>query len=206
MSDWTGQHLTKQGAAPSAVTVIPNGVDAARFQNAQAGGLRAEVGVSEEDFLLLTVARLVPRKGHRLVLNSLEEIEGAAYVIVGTGPEEERLRRLAETTGIADRVAFEGYVPDEQLPRYYKACDAYVMPSLHLSDAQSVEGFGLSFLEANAAGRVAIGTRTGSIPTAIQHEETGLLCESTARPVEDAVRRVIEDSGLRARMEANARD
>lgn len=206
VSDWTGQNLTKQGAAPSTVEVIPNGVDAARFQNARVGALRTEMGVSAEDFLLLTVARLVPRKGHRLVLDALEEIEGAAYAIVGTGPEQERLRRAAETAGIAGRVSFEGYVSDEQLPRYYKACDAYVMPSLHLSDARSVEGFGLSFLEANAAGRVAIGTRTGGIPTAIQHEETGLLCEPTPSSVAAALRRVKSDPELRTRLEANAED
>ena len=206
VSDWTGRQLTDRGADPSAVEAIPNGVDAARFQNAQADGLRAEMGVSAEDFLLLTVARLVPRKGHRLVLDALGEIEGAVYAIVGTGPEEERLRRAAETDGIADRVVFAGYVPDDELPRYYRACDAYVMPSLHLPDAQSVEGFGLSFLEANAAGRVAVGTRTGGIPTAIQHEDTGLLCEPTASSVTAAVRRVKNDSGLRSRMEANAKD
>lgn len=205
VSDWTGRHLTKQGVAPSAVEVIPNGVDAARF-NARAGGLRAEMGVSAEAFLLLTVARLVPRKGHRLVLDALKEIEDAVYAIVGTGPEEERLRRVAETAGIADRVVFAGYVPDDELPRYYRACDAYVMPSLHLSDAQSVEGFGLSFLEANAAGRVAIGTRTGGIPTAIQHEDTGLLCEPTASSVTAALRRVKNDPELQSRMEANAKD
>jgi phosphatidylinositol alpha-1,6-mannosyltransferase len=206
VSDWTGRQLTDRGADPSAVEVIPNGVDAARFQRSQADGLRAEMGVSVEDFLLLTVARLVPRKGHRLVLDALKEIEGAVYAVVGTGPEEERLRRAAETDGIADRVVFAGYVPDDELSRYYRACDAYVMPSLHLSDAQSVEGFGLSFLEANAAGRVAIGTRTGGIPTAIQHEDTGLLCEPTASSVTAAVRRVKNDPELRTRLEANAED
>ena len=206
VSDWTGRQLTERGVEPSAVEVIPNGVDVSRFRNGRADGLRAELGVPDDAFLLLTVARLVPRKGHRLVLDALEQIEGARYVIVGTGPEEERLKERARAAGIADRVVFAGYVSDEALPRYYRACDAYVMPSRHLSEDRSVEGFGLSFLEANAAGRVAIGTRTGGIPTAIRHEETGLLCEPTVRSVADALRRVMGDADLRARMEAGARD
>lgn len=206
VSDWTGRRLTERGVESSAVEVIPNGVDAARFRNAQADGLRADLGVPDDAFLLLTVARLVPRKGHRLVLDALRDLDGAAYAVVGTGPEAERLKRAAAEAGVADRVVFTGYVPDDTLPRYYRACDAYVMPSRHLSANRSVEGFGLSFLEANAAGRVVIGTRTGGIPTAIRHEETGLLCEPTARSVADAVRRVMGDSALRARMEANARD
>jgi len=206
VSDWTGRQLADRGADPSDVEVIPNGVDTARFGNVRAGGLRTDLGVPDDAFLLLTVARVVPRKGHRLVLDALERIEGARYVIVGTGPEEDRLKDRARAAGIADRVVFAGYVSDDALPRYYRACDAYVMPSLHLAEERSVEGFGLSFLEANAAGRLAIGTCTGGIPTAIQHEGTGLLCEPTAASVEAAIRRVMDDPDLRARMESDARD
>lgn len=206
VSDWTGRQLAEQGINSSSVTVIPNGVDVSCFRRAQAGSLRKKMGVSETDFLLLTVARLVPRKGHRLVLEALRQIQGVTYAIVGTGPEKAALQRAAETAGVADRVVFRGGVSDKRLPRYYKACDAYVMPSQYLPETRSVEGFGMSFLEANAAGRAVIGTRTGGIPTAIRHEETGLLCDPTVPSVEAAIRRVVADSELRARMELNARD
>ena len=68
-----------------------------------------------------------------------------------------------------------------------------------------MEGFGLTFLEANAAGKAVIGTRTGGIASAVKHEHNGLLCQPDAASVRQAVKRLKEEPGLRRTLEHNAR-
>lgn len=204
VSAWTGDQLARTGIPPDRIKVIPNGVDVAAFR---AAAPDAELTGHEHGgpFSLLTVSRLVPRKGHRLVLEALTEVPGVHYVIVGEGPERARLQHIAERLGLASRVTFVGYVPDEALPDIYRRCDAFIMASEHVREAGSVEGFGLSFLEANASGKAVIGTRTGGIASAIRHEYNGLLCEAAVPSVAEAIRRMKDDATLRRTLEHNAR-
>lgn len=210
VSDWTKEQLVSKGAYPDRTHVVPNGVELGRFRQKvspeERDSVRHQYKVSKEQFLLLTVARLDPRKGHRFVIESLPHLPDCNYLIVGTGPEEKSLRELAANHGVLNRVHFAGFVTDENLPRVYQACDLFVMPSEHISGTQNVEGFGISFLEANAAGKAVVGTRTGGIPTAIQHNETGLLCEPTEESVLKAIRRLKDDTEFRRDCERQAVD
>ncbi|MEM1041066.1 MAG: glycosyltransferase family 4 protein [Bacteroidota bacterium] len=191
VSDWTGEPLVQQGVETARVQVIPNGVNAAAFA---ASPVRDVADVGEAASVLLTVARLVPRKGHALVIEALRRLPDVAYLIMGEGSERACLERLARDTGVADRVRFvvAGYVPDTELPAYCHACDAVSMASQHLAEAGSVEGFGLAFLEANAVGKAVIGTRTGGIGRAVKHEHNALLCQPNARDWSRVVHRIDE--------------
>jgi phosphatidylinositol alpha-1,6-mannosyltransferase len=132
--------------------------------------------------MLLTVGRLVPRKGVDTVLRALPRIAASVpevqYVVAGTGPDRNRLERLAVRNGVRDRVHFVGYVADDVLSSYYSAADLFVMPAREA--LPDVEGFGLVFLEANACGTPAVGARSGGIPDAIVDGETGLLVPPNA--------------------------
>lgn len=204
VSDWTGAQLAQTGIESDRIQVIPNGVDFTAFGGSEASVVRKQMRLGAEDFVLLTVSRLVPRKGHALVIEAMRGLPGVVYLIVGEGSERVRLQQLAKSAGISNRVTFTGYVPDEALPDYYHACDAFVMASQHMGEAGSVEGFGLTYLEANAAGKAVIGTRTGGIASAIKHEYNGLLCEPDAASVAQAVRRLKEDARWRRILERNA--
>lgn len=132
-------------------------------------------------FVLLTVARLVPRKGHDMVLKAVAKLAGEFqrlhYLVVGIGPEETKLRALATELGIAQRVTFAGFVPDIQLPDYYRLSSLLVMPNReHNND---LEGFGISFLEANATGKPVIGGRSGGTSEAVSHGLSGELIDPT---------------------------
>jgi len=155
--------------------------------------------------VLLTVGRLVERKGHALVIRALaslrEEQRPVRYVIAGTGPEERRLRHLAAELGVQDRVVFTGYVPEEDLPGLYAACDVFVMPSRALPVRDGIEGFGTVFLEAGACGKPVVGGRSGGVSEAIEDGVTGVLVDPDGPDeLADVLRRLVQDPELRRRM------
>jgi phosphatidylinositol alpha-1,6-mannosyltransferase len=107
----------------------------------------------------------------------IQKIPTAVYLVAGQGPEEPRLRVLARSLGIQDRVIFTGYVPEDQLVDHYNLADVYIMASREIEKEGDVEGFGITFLEAGACGLPVVGGRSGGIPDAILSEQTGLLVD-----------------------------
>ena len=198
VSHYTAGLLHDRGIPSHRVHVVPNGVDPDRFRPQDDPPLRQRLGLSDRS-LLLTVGRLVPRKGIDTVLRALptiaERCPDVAYVIAGTGPDRSRLEGLADRLGVQRRVRFVGEVDHDRLPLYYSAADLFVMPARE--DPPDVEGFGLVFLEANACGTPVIGTRSGGIPDAVQDGETGLLVPPNAPDAfAEATLRVLTDPDL----------
>ena len=176
VSRYTAGLLRDQGVPSSRLRVVPNGTNPERFRPRGGPALRDRLGIGTRP-MLLTVGRLVPRKGIDTVLRALPRVAASVpevrYVVAGTGPDRDRLERLAVRQGVRDRVHFVGHVPDDALPVYYSAADLFVMPAREAPP--DVEGFGLVFLEANACGTPAVGARAGGVPDAIVDGETGLL-------------------------------
>jgi len=192
VSRYTADLLRQIGVASSKLTVVSNGTDPERFHPAEA---------AEGPPILLTVSRLVRRKGIDTVLAAWSEIAercpDARYVIVGDGPDRGRLEDLARPHG--DRVRFVGGVDEAELMRWYRDCTLFVMPAR--SEPPDVEGFGLVFLEAGACAKPVIGARAGGVVDAIDHEETGLLVppdDPTA--VARAVVRILNDRDLAGKL------
>lgn len=131
--------------------------------------------------ILLTIARLVPRKGIDTVIESLpallESCPNLQYQIGGQGPDLDRLQSLVNQLQLSSAVQFLGYLPDEQLPDIYRAADIFVMPSREAAQNTSVEGFGIVFLEASASGLPIVATHSGGIPEAVLDGKTGLLVQ-----------------------------
>lgn len=176
-SEHTSGLLRAVGVPDSKIVIIHPGVDADLFHPTDdRTDPQKSLGLNGHK-VLLSVGRLQRRKGHDTVIKALSiiarEIPDVTYVIVGTGEEEMRLRRLAEEVGVAHAVRFFGRVTDEQLPEYYRACDVFVMPNREEVN-QDIEGFGIVFLEANACGKPVIAGRSGGTGEAIAEGETGL--------------------------------
>jgi phosphatidylinositol alpha-1,6-mannosyltransferase len=100
---------------------------------------------------------------------------GPVLLLVGDGPYRARLARLAERTGVADSVIFTGPVPREELPAYYDAGDVFAMPCRTRRFGLDVEGLGIVYLEASAAGLPVVGGDSGGAPDAILDGETGFV-------------------------------
>ena len=159
------------------IHVIYNGVDTKKFKPTRNRvGLRLELGLEEEQRIILCVGRLYYRKGITILLKSIPEVvqkfRDAKFVISGKGfkKNEEYLRKLAEKLKIEKYVAFLGYVPDEKLPDLYAASDIFVLPALY-------ENFPFAILEAQSTGLPVISTKVGGIPEFLTDNKNGLLVD-----------------------------
>lgn len=143
---------------------------------------------------LLSVARLVPRKGIDTVIRALPELEDSVrYRVVGSGPDEQRLRSLAEQCGVAARVAFLGRIDDEQLAAEYRRCRLFVLPARRTADGQ-LEGYGLVYFEAAAWGRPVVAGRSGGEVDAVVDGETGVLVDGeSVQSVSATLRALLAD-------------
>lgn len=175
-SAFTAGLVRELGVPDERIRVIGQGVDPARFRPMDVSGLRAKLGVGSRP-LLVTVSRLVPRKGIDTVIRALSRVRArvpdAFYLIAGEGPDRARLEALVERERVAEAVRFVGAVPDAELPLWFALGDLFVMPSR--SDGADVEGFGIVFLEASASGRPVVASHAGGIPDAVAEGVSGLL-------------------------------
>ena len=121
------------------------------------------------------------------------------YVIVGDGDERSSLEQLASDLGVHRQVVFGGEVSDRELPSYYGAADLFVHPNR--DDRGDIEGFGIVFLEAAAAGLPVIGGNSGGVPEALEDGVTGFLVDGRdAGDLARKIRLLTESSDLRRRM------
>lgn len=173
-SDYTAGLARELGVEPARLSVTRYGTDPERFQPTDATSLRERLGLVGRP-VLLTIARLVERKGIDSVLRALprvlERVPGAAYVIAGDGPDRARLEELARPCARA--VHFAGPVADAELARWYSLADVFVMPSR--SVPPDVEGFGIVYLEAGACERPVVAARAGGVPDAVADGISGVL-------------------------------
>jgi len=196
ISDWTSNKLEQLGVDRHKINQIPNGIDFEKFNN-------AEPIKHKNKFVLLTVSRLHPRKGHEFVIKAIQDID-CHYIIVGKGDYKEDLMNMAANLGVENKITFTGYVEDDKLPGYYQAADVYVMPSKFMEDTGNVESFGISYIEANAAGLPVIGSKTGGIPTAVRNRYNGLLCEPSEESVKKSILEIKNSPQLQKQLKRNA--
>lgn len=127
--------------------------------------------IPTERFTALTIARLVDRKGIDLVLEAMREIPDMDYLIIGSGPDEGRLKKLAE--GLGARVRFLGRANDQEKAEAYRKADVFIMTPKILENDR--EGFGIVYLEAGYFGLPVIATKTKGVDEAVIDGETGIL-------------------------------
>lgn len=180
-AEFARKSLLRIGVPECRIVKITPGVDLERFSPRPARKELIQKWRLEGKKIVLTVARLISRKGHDLVLRAIarltRELPNAVYLIVGQGPEEQRLQNLAVELGIIDSVRFAGHVPEELLPDCYNLCDVFAM--LNREEANGdIEGFGMVFLEANAMGKPVIGGRSGGTADAIEDGVTGFRIDA----------------------------
>jgi phosphatidylinositol alpha-1,6-mannosyltransferase len=176
VSHYTTDLLLELEISHNRIRVVPNGTDPDQFHPGGGEAIRRKLDLKRHP-LLLTVGRVVRRKGIDTVLRALPaitaKIPNLTYLIAGTGPDRGRLEQIAQQLDVLDSVRFLGRVAHEDLAAHYSAADLFVMPARE--SRPDVEGFGLVFLEANACGTPVVGARTGGIPDAIVDGVTGTL-------------------------------
>lgn len=164
-----------------------------------------------ETFQLLTVSRLVERKGHAHVLNALSHLKGTGelraftYHIVGTGPMKETLKSMVETLGLGEQVIFHGAVTDQERTTLYAQSDVFVEPVS--KDPIDKEGFGLVFIEAGQQGLPSISTSIEGVDEAVIHGKTGILLQNDSeQELANAILALYRDTELRTAFSQQARE
>jgi len=184
-----------QAVAPVPVDVIPYAVDLPHPSRLASPG--------HQPAILLSVGRLVERKGIRYLIEALAALPSAIrveVVIIGDGPERDALRATAESLGVTDRVTFRGWVTPEELDRAYTESSIFVLPAV--VDARGdTEGLGMVLLEAMAYRIPVISTPLGGITDIVTDDRTGMLVPpNDATALAAAIARLLTDSALAGRL------
>ncbi|MFJ8808932.1 glycosyltransferase family 4 protein [Streptomyces sp. NPDC102490] len=191
--------------ASARMVQLPPGVDEKTFHPASGGDeVRARLGLTERP-VVVCVSRLVPRKGQDTLIRAMPRIlaaePDAVLLIVGGGPYEKDLRRLAEETGVAASVHFTGAVPWSALPAHYGAGDVFAMPCRTRRGGLDVEGLGIVYLEASATGLPVVAGDSGGAPDAVLDGETGWVVRGDdPNESADRITTLLADPELRRRM------
>lgn len=197
-SEFTRDTLIKMDVNPANITLIYPGVDVIRFRPGLAcTELRQSVGVTDAGKLILSVGRLSRRKGFDQVIQAMPALIHAGldvqYVLIGIGEDYDYLFDLARKHGVADRVHLLGHVSADDLPRWYNACDVFIMPNREING--DTEGFGMVFIEAAACGKPAIAGQAGGTGAAVVDEVTGFRVDGTDTvAVTIAMQRILENT------------
>lgn len=199
------QFLARQAhdlGATNEVIVIPNGVDLSLFSVEPARNqvmmLLENLGKKEGDVYVVTTSRLTRKNGVDDVIRALEYLpENIKFLVAGVGEDEMMLRNLAQSLGVRDRVWFLGLVAQKDLPALLRISDIFIRVSRS-------EGFGVSFIEAMAAGLPVIATPVGGIPDFIDDRETGLFaCADNPKSVTEAILELVSHEDLRESIAVN---
>ena len=138
--------------------LIPNGVDSSRFNpNVDGSSIRKRLGI-ENKFVVLSLGRLSSQKGLKYLIQAVtslkKEIPNLTVLICGRGEEEAYLKNMVNHLKLNGIIKFLGYIPSDELPRYYAACDVFVLSSIF-------ETFALTLLEALSVGKPVVCTKVG---------------------------------------------
>ena len=185
------------------ITLIENGVDLSRFTRTAhqpRSDLIARFGL-QHHFVFVSVCRLLEKKGIDHAIRAFAALHrtdpSIKFLIVGDGPFATNLARIAAEEQLDQQVLFAGDVADADLADYYRLGDVFIMPNRALASGDT-EGFGLVFLEANAAGLPVIAGLDGGSPAAVTDGINGLLVDGhSIAAIEAAMRRLRTDPALR---------
>lgn len=200
-SENTRKILAAAFSGIESVSIHP-GVDIKRFS--QVGDLREAYRIARgwppETVVVLTLARMEPRKNHAMVIRAITKLraEGLPLGLIcgGDGPERKALETLAHELGVASWVQFVGSIAEEEKPSLFSSADIFAMPSV--SVGAMIEGFGIVFLEAAAAGLPTVCGNSGGQREAVLNGKSGFSVDGESlEAVAQAIKLLAQDSDLR---------
>ena len=209
---YPADEATRAAGTDLPIVVVPPGVDAERFSpldDAARLDARRRFGLPEDALVVVSVSRLVPRKGMDVLIRAAAELarrrDDLVVAIAGDGRDRSRLERLAVREGAP--VRFLGRVDDAHLPDVYGLADVFAMLCRSRWLGLEQEGFGIVFLEAAAAGVPQVAGRSGGSAEAVVDGETGLVVDDPTHvgAVVDALTDLLDDEDRRAAMGAESR-
>jgi len=158
---------------------------------------RESLGLRNDDFLCISIGRLVPRKGYETLLEAWKQIPAAQLLIIGDGPLKESLQEQIDRYDLSGRVRLVGFISEQEKHAMLRTANAYVSAAQH-------EGFGIVFLEAMDAGLPIIAANDGGQKDFLEHGKNALLVPPRdVQKIAAAVQQVMNDQSLRREISAN---
>ncbi|MCB1877159.1 MAG: glycosyltransferase family 4 protein [Chromatiales bacterium] len=194
--------VLSQGVDPTKVICVPSGIDTQRYRpHGQNADVRRELDIPDDALWIAVVSQLIERKGHRYLFDALAQLNADlppwTLWVLGKGPLEDALRRQAADLNLQDHICFAGFRDD--LPRLLPALDLVVHPA-------TMEGLGVSLLQAAASEVPIIACPVGGIPEIVHTEVNGLLVPpANTDALAEAMKRLLSDAELRRTMGARGR-
>lgn len=191
------QHALNAGALEKDIVVINNGADLERFSKKEKDvGIVEKYGLSENT--IFSCRQLIPRKGMRFLIRAmpgiLKKFPDARLLIAGDGVERPKLEKMIKGLGLTKHVFLLGWIPNDELPRYYNSCDAAVMPSLE-------EGFGIPAAEAMGCEKPVVSTDAGGLVEVVEDGVTGVIVKKgSSKELSEGIIKVFSDKEAAERM------
>ena len=201
-SVYTKNLLNKVRPELNKIEIIYPGVSS--FDNIE----EEKINLIDGEPTLLTLARLEKRKGHKNILYTISKLKkqysNIRYIVAGDGEERSNLELLVNELKITNNVIFIRSLNDGQKKYIFKKTDLMIMPTTDETNRQSIEGFGIAYIEAATFGIPSIASNIGGSKEAVIHNETGLVLENI-NDLESSIRELIENKNKRKLFGQNAK-
>lgn len=200
--------LDIEGVPANKISLVLPGVDVNRFAPGKAD--RAAFGLDDDEFVILFVGWMLPRKGIDFLLLALRELindpslkgKRIRLMTIGSGPGQERVDTLVQRLNVQDHCSFIGSASYDRMPDAFRASDVFVLPSIAMPEWQ--EQFGMSLIEAMASGLPVVSTYSGAIPEIVG--DAGILCQpNDFVALHDSLKDLIENPAQRTELGEAAR-
>ena len=164
--------------------------------------------IGDSSPVITTLARVEKRKGHKYILNALSEIKNKfpkiVYLIAGKGPYLEEIKKYTSKLRLDDNVKFLGWITEPEKSLILKNSDLFVMTPTEVGE--SVEGFGMAYIDASFHGVASVGSNSGGIADAIVNNETGIVCDSgDQKMITEKILLLLENEQLRNQLGKNGK-
>lgn len=190
---------------PARISVVYNGVSPAVFfkDSLLRENIRTQLAIPHDAFVAVCAGRIIREKGFHFALRALKAVlstyPNTYLMVLGKGEYEKELEELADSLKITEHVRFVGFISRDEINAYYNAADCMIAATLRN------EGFPLIFCEAMLAGLPIIASPYGGNPSAVTHDETGILLKkATEQTVTKAWEQLLRDETFRKTLGTNA--
>ncbi len=170
------------------ISVIPNGIDSNHFYILDKTKTRQKLGIDVNKYILLSVGALIPLKGHDFTIRAVAQLiksnPNLRLYIIGSGPEEGRLKSLVDTLKLHTFVFFVGQVPNDDLIAWYNAADLFCLSSER-------EGWPNVLTEALSCGTPVVATKVFGTPEIVKNDSMGILVERSCEDISKGISRAL---------------
>jgi len=208
-SYFTKNKIINLGIKSNKIKVIYPGVDMLNFSSEK----NINYFKKYKNFkpILLTIARLEKRKNHKKIIYAvhdlIKEFQNLLYLIAGDGPEMKKISKLIDKLNLKKNVKILGKVNERDKTFLFKISDLHVMPTILDKRSLSIEGFGISYIEAGLYGIPSISSGLGGTKESVINDKTGIICNpNNVSSIKDSIKKVLINKKMYKKMSVNSKN